>query len=501
MACSDPGRAAGFYEAVFGWRIRRDGDEPAFSDATGHVIGHFVARRAGRGGCGILPYIYVDDVDATLQGVAEHGGETVMQPRAEGTLRVATFRDPKQTCSVSGLRPRRRRPSEAAATRRPPMRKAATSATGTVSACRSQRPLGPAITISKPLVMWHSLRTFTTVAVSAASGGEDEVGDGCDLRERARLRSGRRAGARRSPASRVDTLAFFVPCAARAPQRAIPVLHGVRAQFAVPAGWRTIAVRPTAGSPGARCEQQSVLVDIPGDSWECLQQTVYATAVRPHGGTPAAFLSQGSAVLARGRLPTVAGMHGIWEEPAGGVTPADPSYSADAVYWRAHGSVLYQLSVVASPSYTGDCRGLGPRARGIQDSSCSRSASSRRSAAEAARRRSVTRARRSGSPCSVSTIRSTSSVARASRCVHDVGDVGLKAVALRSFGVRSGRDRATGDLCLARPLRLGALDRVDRGAMKREARIAPEIRALASARHRAEEQLALLEGRLMPESR
>ncbi len=59
------------------------------------------------------------------------------------------------------------------------------------------------------------------------------------------------------------------------------------------------------------------------------------------------------------------GMHGIWEEPAGGVTPADPSYSADAVYWRAHGSVLDELSVVASPSYTGDCRGLGPRARGI----------------------------------------------------------------------------------------------------------------------------------------
>ena len=95
MACSDPGRAADFYEAVFGWMIRRDGDEPAFSDATGHVIGHFVAREADRGKCGILPYIYVDDVDETLQAVADHGGEALVQPRPEGTLRVATFRDPE----------------------------------------------------------------------------------------------------------------------------------------------------------------------------------------------------------------------------------------------------------------------------------------------------------------------------------------------------------------------------------------------------------------------
>ena len=95
LACSDPARAADFYEAVFGWRIRRESDEPAFSDATGHVIGHFVAREADPGKCGILPYIYVDDVDETLRAVVDHGGETLMQPRPEGTLRVATFQDPE----------------------------------------------------------------------------------------------------------------------------------------------------------------------------------------------------------------------------------------------------------------------------------------------------------------------------------------------------------------------------------------------------------------------
>jgi len=60
------------------------------------------------------------------------------------------------------------------------------------------------------------------------------------------------------------------------------------------------------------------------------------------------------------------------------------------------------------------------------------------------------------------------------------------------------RQRPAGDLRLARPLRLGALDRVDRGAVQGEPRIPAEIRALARVRHRAEHQLAILEGRLDP---
>jgi hypothetical protein len=43
--------------------------------------------------------------------------------------------------------------------------------------------------------------------------------------------------------------------------------------------------------------------------------------------------------------------------------------------------------------------------------------------------------------------------------VHDLGDVGVEEVAVRSPGDRSGSDRPTGDLRLARPSRLGALDR------------------------------------------
>jgi hypothetical protein len=58
--------------------------------------------------------------------------------------------------------------------------------------------------------------------------------------------------------------------------------------------------------------------------------------------------------------------------------------------------------------------------------------------------------------------------------------------------------RPAGDLRLARPLRLGALDRVDRRAVQGEPRIPAQIRALARVRHRAKNQFAVLEDRLDP---
>src|SRR5262245_40672221 len=69
----------------------------------------------------------------------------------------------------------------------------------------------------------------------------------------------------------------------------------------------------------------------------------------------------------------------------------------------------------------------------------------------------------------------------------------MEAVAVRR---RSDGGRPAGDLRLARPVRLGALDRVDRGAVQGEPWIPTEIGALARVRHRAEDQVAVLEGRL-----
>jgi predicted enzyme related to lactoylglutathione lyase len=39
--------------------------------------------------------VYVVDVDQTLQRIEEHGGTVAALPCAEGSLRVATFRDPE----------------------------------------------------------------------------------------------------------------------------------------------------------------------------------------------------------------------------------------------------------------------------------------------------------------------------------------------------------------------------------------------------------------------
>jgi predicted enzyme related to lactoylglutathione lyase len=95
IPCLVPSRAADFYEAVFGWEPGRDSDEPAFADGTGHVIGHFVAGEPSLGEGGIRPFVYVEDVDRTLQRIEEHGGTVAASPHAEGSLRAATFRDPE----------------------------------------------------------------------------------------------------------------------------------------------------------------------------------------------------------------------------------------------------------------------------------------------------------------------------------------------------------------------------------------------------------------------
>jgi len=94
IPADDPGRSAAFYEAVFGWRVRRDREDPSFEDGTGHVIGHFVSDLPSAGDAGVRPYVFVERVDETLEKVAADGGETVTAPYPEGDLWVATFRDP-----------------------------------------------------------------------------------------------------------------------------------------------------------------------------------------------------------------------------------------------------------------------------------------------------------------------------------------------------------------------------------------------------------------------
>jgi uncharacterized protein len=91
----DPEKSAAFYEAVFGWSIRRgDAGHLSFDDRSGDLIGRWVAGHAVSREPGLLPFIYVDRIDEIVAGVVMHGGEIVKPLYPEGNLWVATIRDP-----------------------------------------------------------------------------------------------------------------------------------------------------------------------------------------------------------------------------------------------------------------------------------------------------------------------------------------------------------------------------------------------------------------------
>jgi len=95
MPASDIQRSADFYERVFGWRIRNRGDGSiAFDDSTGEVSGTWVLGRAAASQPGLLIYIMVDSVAATVDAVAASGGEIVQPIGGDPGEITARFRDP-----------------------------------------------------------------------------------------------------------------------------------------------------------------------------------------------------------------------------------------------------------------------------------------------------------------------------------------------------------------------------------------------------------------------
>jgi uncharacterized protein len=94
LPAEDTLRSADFYAKVFGWNVRGDAEHSGFDDPSGDLIGHWVTGRAISREPGVLPYIYVDGIDKTLDQVTAQGGEIVLPPYPEGNLWVATFRDP-----------------------------------------------------------------------------------------------------------------------------------------------------------------------------------------------------------------------------------------------------------------------------------------------------------------------------------------------------------------------------------------------------------------------
>jgi predicted enzyme related to lactoylglutathione lyase len=95
IPANDVEASAAFYEAVFGWRLRKRGDgATAFDDTIGEVSGTWVTGRQPASDLGLLLYVMVDDAEATVEAIVAHGGELVQPIGGDAPEITARFRDP-----------------------------------------------------------------------------------------------------------------------------------------------------------------------------------------------------------------------------------------------------------------------------------------------------------------------------------------------------------------------------------------------------------------------
>jgi predicted enzyme related to lactoylglutathione lyase len=86
----DVEKSAVFYEKVFGWRIER----PHASFEAPGIIGQWVTDRPPAPDAGLLAWISVARIEATIEAVRASGGEVVAPPSPDGPRVLATIRDP-----------------------------------------------------------------------------------------------------------------------------------------------------------------------------------------------------------------------------------------------------------------------------------------------------------------------------------------------------------------------------------------------------------------------
>jgi len=95
MPAADIARSSDFYQKVFGWNLRERGDgSVAFDDAVGEVSGTWVLGRPPSAKPGLLFYIMVDSVAATVDAVLAQGGQIVQPMGADAPEITARFRGP-----------------------------------------------------------------------------------------------------------------------------------------------------------------------------------------------------------------------------------------------------------------------------------------------------------------------------------------------------------------------------------------------------------------------
>lgn len=95
IPATDIGRSVDFYQSIFGWKTRRRGDgSTAFDDGVGEVSGTWVTGRPPSREPGLLLYVMVDSVAATVDAVIANGGEIVQPIGMDAPAVTARFRDP-----------------------------------------------------------------------------------------------------------------------------------------------------------------------------------------------------------------------------------------------------------------------------------------------------------------------------------------------------------------------------------------------------------------------
>lgn len=95
IPATDVKASASFYQNCFGWNIRTRGDgSVAFDDGVGEVSGTWTLGRKPMAEVGLLIYIMVDSVAATVDAVMANGGKIVQPIGADAPEITARFTDP-----------------------------------------------------------------------------------------------------------------------------------------------------------------------------------------------------------------------------------------------------------------------------------------------------------------------------------------------------------------------------------------------------------------------
>jgi uncharacterized protein len=95
IPAEDIARSASFYQQVFGWNIRQNTHgHTSFDDTVGQVSGAWVMGRPPASTPGILVYIMVDSVAASIEAITAAGGKIVQPVGGDPGEITARFSDP-----------------------------------------------------------------------------------------------------------------------------------------------------------------------------------------------------------------------------------------------------------------------------------------------------------------------------------------------------------------------------------------------------------------------